>query len=403
MRCAEAGGRTKPQALPALAPEVLAHGERVMAVLRERMEAAGGTLDFADFMRWVMYAPAVGYYTGGMAKFGAAGDFVTAPEVSPLFARTLARQVAEILAKLGSKADVLEFGAGSGALATDLLLELARLEALPERYLILEVSPGLRALQRERLLCAAPHLLERVLWLDAWPQDFVGVMLGNEVLDAMPLRILQRVSGVICRLGVGYDAQGLAWSTLPASGDDMAIWAGLEAQRGTAFPEGYRVEFHPELAGWVEGVAQALQRGVLLLFDYGATGQELYAPERWMGTLRCHLRHHAHDDPLVYPGLQDLTAWVDFSRLARCAQVAGLGVLGYTMQAHFLLGCGLDKVFEQGFAEAQREVDRLQLAQAFKTLMMPGEMGERFKVIALGKAFDADLSGFMVRDFRERL
>ena len=228
MRCAasatastrDMGGRV---ALPTLAPDVLAHGARVAAYLRDCVMQAGGKLDFAEFMQQSLYAPGLGYYAAGMAKFGAQGDFVTAPEVSPLFAQSLAQQVAEILQRLGAGAEVLEFGAGSGALATELLLELERLEALPERYLILEVSSSLRALQHERLLCAAPHLLERVLWLDAWPQDFVGVMLGNEVLDAMPLRILQRVSGDICRLGVSYDAQGLVWSTLPASGEDMAI------------------------------------------------------------------------------------------------------------------------------------------------------------------------------------
>ncbi|MEW5838351.1 MAG: SAM-dependent methyltransferase [Pseudomonadota bacterium] len=381
----------------------MAQSELVMARVRAEIEAAGGVLDFADYMRLALYSPGLGYYAGGMAKFGAAGDFVTAPEVSPLFARTLAGQVAEVLDSLGVAAEVLEFGAGSGKLASELLLELERRGALPVRYLILELSSGLRAAQHERLANDAPHLLDRVVWLDAWPVDFVGVMLANEVLDAMPLRILQAQAGGAQRLGVAFDGQGLVWAAAPASDADLAVLAELEAARGGRFAEGYRVEFHPELPGWLESMSQALGKGVALLFDYGATAQELYAAERGMGTLRCHLRQHAHDNPLLYPGVQDITAWVDFSRVARSARVSGLGVLGYTTQAHFLLGCGMDKVFEQGFAEAQREVDRLQLAQGFKTLMMPGEMGERFKVIALGKGVDAALSGFAVRDFRERL
>ena len=385
--------------LPKLEPEVLLHGERVRAFLGEQIARVGGALDFAEFMRLALYAPDVGYYAAGMTKFGAAGDFVTAPEVSPLFARTLARQVAEVLGELGS-GEVLEFGAGSGAMALELLLELERLDALPIRYLILEVSASLRAVQRERLVQAAPHLLERVVWLEAWPQDFVGVMLGNEVLDAMPVRILEVTAGEPLRLAVSDSAQGFVWAKLPACADDLRVLAELTAARGEAFAEGYQVEFHPDVPGWMRGVAQALKQGVVLLFDYGAAARELYAPERWMGTLRCHLRHHAHNDPLVYPGLQDMTAWVDFSRVARCAHDSGLDVLGYTMQAHFLLGCGLAEVYEQAFATAEREVDRLRLAQGFKTLMMPGEMGERFKVLALGRSVEGDLAGFGVRDFR---
>ncbi|HES75397.1 MAG TPA: SAM-dependent methyltransferase [bacterium] len=354
-------------------------------------------------MRLALYAPSLGYYAAGMTKFGAAGDFVTAPEVSPLFARSLARQLAEVLSSLGAGAEMLEFGAGSGALAVELLLALERLQCLPSRYLILEVSASLREVQRERLKQSAPHLLERVVWLEAWPQDFVGVMLGNEVLDAMPVRMLEVTAREPLRVAVGDSAHGLVWAKLPASEDDLRVLAELEAARGEAFPEGYRVEFHPDLPGWLQGVAQALKQGLVLLFDYGAAAHEFYAPERWMGTLRCHLRHYAHNDPLIYPGLQDITAWVDFSRVARCAKNSSLDVVGYTMQAHFLLGCGLAEVYEQAFAEAEREVDRLRLAQGFKTLMMPGEMGERFKVMALGKGLDVSLSGFAMRDFRGRL
>lgn len=407
MRCVESRS-SAAQGLPMLAPEVLAHGAHVLAMLREQMDAAAdGVLDFAEFMRLALYAPSLGYYAAGMTKFGAAGDFVTAPEVSPLFARTVAHQVAEVLSSLGQDAEVLEFGAGSGALMLELLLALERSQCLPSRYLVLEVSASLRAAQRERLAQAAPHLLQRVVWLEAWSQDFVGVMLGNEVLDAIPVRILEitasRPVRLAVRLALDNASQGLVWAQQAASEADLEVLAELESARGEAFPEGYRVEFHPEFPGWLSGLAQALKQGVVVLFDYGAAAHELYAPERWMGTLRCHLRHHAHNDPLIHPGLQDITAWVDFSRVARCAQVSGLDVLGYTMQAHFLLGCGLADVYEQAFATAEREVDRLRLAQGFKTLMMPGEMGERFKVMALGKGVDMPLSGFALRDFRGRL
>ncbi|MGD9708504.1 MAG: class I SAM-dependent methyltransferase [Halothiobacillaceae bacterium] len=388
--------------MPVLPPEVLAHGERVLDHLYRRIEAAGGALDFADFMREALYAPGLGYYAAGLPKFGAAGDFVTAPEVSPLFGRALARQVAEVLERLGA-GDVLEFGAGSGKLAVELLLELERLGRLPERYLILDVSASLRAVQRERIEARAPHLLERVAWIDAWPEGFGGVIVGNEVLDALPLRLLEIGTEGAVRLAVTLEEGRLAWTRVPASDSDRAVLAEIEASRGEAFPPGYRVEFHPELPGWVAGLAHALRQGAAFLFDYGGSARELYAPERWMGTLRCHLRHHAHDDPLLHPGLQDITAWVDFSRVAACAAEAGLDVLGYTMQAHFLLGCGLAEVYEQAFAEAGGEAEQLRLAQGFKTLMMPGEMGERFKVIALGKGVDGPLSGFAMRDFRDRL
>lgn len=401
MRCVS----PRPQrggGLPVLPPEVLEHGERVLARLRSRIEEAGGALDFADFMREALYAPGLGYYAAGLPKFGAAGDFVTAPEVSPLFGRALARQVAEVLEQVEG-GDVLEFGAGSGALAVEMLLELERLGRLPSRYLILDVSASLRVVQRERIERRAPHLLERVAWIDAWPEGFAGVIVGNEVLDALPLRLLEIGSDGPVRLGVTLGEEGLGWTRLSASDEDRAVLAEIEAARDVPFPPGYRVEFHPELPGWFAGLAHALRQGVAFLFDYGGNTREMYAPERWMGTLRCHLRHHAHDNPLLYPGLQDITAWVDFSRVAECAARAGLDVLGYTMQAHFLLGCGLAQVYDAAFSEAGGEADQLRLAQGFKTLMMPGEMGERFKVIALGRGVDGPLSGFAMRDFRDRL
>ncbi len=401
MRCASPRP-LRVDGLPQLAPEVLAHGGQVLSHLRARIGAAGGALDFADFMREALYAPGLGYYAAGLPKFGAAGDFITAPEVSPLFGRALARQVAEVLGAVAD-GDVLEFGAGSGALAVELLLELERLERLPVRYLILDLSASLRVVQRERIARHAPHLLARVTWVDAWPEGFRGVIVGNEVLDALPLRLLEVTEDGPVRLGVSIGDAGLAWQRLPATDEDRAVLADIQARRGEAFPVGYRVEYHPELPGWLSGLAHALEQGVAILFDYGGTARELYAPERWMGTLRCHLRHHAHDDPLIHPGLQDITAWVDFSRVAEAAHAAGLDLLGYTMQAHFLLGCGLAQVYEQAFAERASEADQLRLAQGFKTLMMPGEMGERFKVIALGKNLDMPLSGFAMRDFRDRL
>jgi len=401
MRCVPPTARRNP-GLPVLPPEVLAHGERMLDHLSLRMEAAGGALDFADFMREALYAPGLGYYTAGLPKFGAAGDFVTAPEVSPLFGRALARQVAEVLEQVDG-GEILEFGAGSGKLAVELLLELERLGSLPACYRILDVSAGLRTVQRECIEAQAPHLLGRVAWIDAWPQDFCGVIVGNEVLDALPVRLLEIDQEGPVRLGVRLEEGRLAWTRLPATAEDRAVLGEIDARRGEGFPPGYRVEFHPELPGWVAGLAHALRQGVAFLFDYGGSARELYAPERWMGTLRCHLRHHAHDDPLLHPGLQDITAWVDFSRVAAAAQAAGLEVLGYTMQAHFLLGCGLAQVYEQAFAQAGGEADQLRLAQGFKTLMMPGEMGERFKAIALGKDVDGPLSGFAMRDFRDRL
>jgi len=401
MRCASPAA-FKDAGLPRLSPEILVHGARVESHIRQQIVAAGGVLDFADYMREALYAPGLGYYAAGLPKFGPEGDFVTAPEVSPLFGRTLARQVAEGLEAVPD-GSVLEFGAGSGALAVELLLELERLGWLPERYLILDLSVSLRAAQRERIERHALHLLERVEWIDAWPEGFRGVMVGNEVLDALPLRLLEIAEYGPVRLGVAEGEGGMRWARLPATDEDRIVLAEIEARRGEVFPVGYRIEYHPELPGWLAGLSHALAQGIIILFDYGGTARELYAPERWMGTLRCHLRHHAHDDPLIHPGLQDITAWVDFSRVTEAARSAGLDLLGYTMQAHFLLGCGMARIYEHAFAEAGGEADRLRLAQGFKTLMMPGEMGERFKVIALGSGVNTPLSGFASRDFRDRL
>jgi SAM-dependent MidA family methyltransferase len=365
-----------PPTLPPPSAEALAHSARLIEHLRDRMAAADGWLSFADYMEQALYAPGLGYYASGTAKLGPAGDFVTAPELSPLFGRTLARPVAEVLKQTGG--DVLELGAGSGRLARDLLGELDRLDALPTRYLILEVSPDLRARQRSLLEQQAPHVLERVVWLDGLPETLTGVVLGNEVLDALPVHLLHRVGGVWMERGVVWN-DGFAWGDRPASTDLPP--ADIPAT------EGYLTEVCPAAAALLESLAERLQQGLLLFIDYGFPRAEYYHPQRSMGTLRVHYRHHSLDDPFFHPGLADITAHVDFTALA----ATGLDLLGYTSQSNFLLNAGLLDLLGELDPDT---LDYLRAASSVQKLLQPTEMGELFKVIALGRGLAGAPTGF---------
>lgn len=390
--------------LPDLQAAELAHVMRVQDMIGEQIIAAGGWLGFADFMRLALYAPGLGYYSAGATKFGAAGDFVTAPEMSPLFGRCLARQCAEVLVHTGG--DILEFGAGSGVLAATLLRELAELAALPARYRILEVSADLRERQREHVGKLPADLRARVEWLDRLPARAIsGIVLANEVLDAMPVErfVVQHApSGApaIESLGVVLDSRGnLCESRRPAPAPFAAAVTALLRELPAALPSGYSSELCLELAPWVTSLGLMLERGVALLVDYGLPRRQLYHPDRAAGTLQCHFRHRAHADPLHYVGLQDITAWVDFTRVAEAADAAELAVLGFVTQAGFLIGCGIDNVL----AGAPTERERLVQAGEARRLMMPGEMGESFKVMALGRGFDRPLRGFAWQDLRGSL
>ena len=369
--------------------------------LTAQIEAAGGALPFDRYMETALYAPGLGYYVNGRRKFGEAGDFVTAPEVSPLFSRCLARQTAECLRNLGG-GSILEVGAGSGRMAADMLAELEALDALPERYQILEVSPSLQQTQFDTLSRTVPHLLPIVQWLADLPvSGFRGVLVGNELLDAMPVHRFRRAGDAWQELAVGVEGGTFCdhWTTLRSPGLAEALQR-LWPDAGDA-DDGYSSEINMRLAPWLHAVAASMDAGYLILIDYGYTQREYYHAERRQGTLICHFRHRAFTDPYLLPGLQDMTANVDFTALAGAAVSLGFELSGYTTQAHFLIDNGLEQMLSVSDpADVQRH---MQLMQGVKKLTLPGEMGERFKVMALARSASPALSGFRSRDMRDRL
>jgi SAM-dependent MidA family methyltransferase len=384
--------------LPPPSAEAQAHSARLAALIREEMERSGGRIGFDRFMELALYAPGLGYYSAGSRKFGEGGDFVTAPELSSLFSRCLARQCAEVLAGLGG-GDILEFGAGSGVMAADILAELEALERLPDHYYILELSAELRARQQATLGERVPQLAERVVWLDALPAPgFVGVVLANEVLDAMPVQRFRIHEGEPLELCVVWNGERFE---LDADAPDAALYDRLKAlQTEFSLGEGYTSELNLRAEEWVGGLGGFLQRGVALLIDYGFPRSEFYHPQRDGGTLMCHHRHRAHDDALVLVGLQDITAHVDFTAVGEAALAAGLTVRGYTSQANFLIANGLTELLAGEEGELKQQ---LTLAAQVKRLTMPGEMGELFKVMALSREWEGALRGFALRDERGRL
>ncbi len=389
-----------PLDLPEPSADELAHSARVAERVRLELDKHRGWIDFARYMEIALYEPGLGYYSAGARKLGPEGDFITAPEVAPVFSRCLAAQCAEVLEHSGGDS-ILELGAGSGALAAELLLELERLQALPRRYAILDLSADLRERQLHTLRLRAPGLLPRVEWLDRLPEGFRGLMLGNEVLDALPIERFRVRAGRVWPLGVAWRQGGFALEEGPEDAALGRAIARIEQDLGAPLADGYESELNLRLRPWLAGLAAALERGVLLFVDYGLPRREYYAAERRQGTLLCHYRHRFHDDALWRPGLQDIGAWVDFTAVADAGLEVGLDVLGYSTQAHFLLGCGLADQLE--FAADRPDAERLRLAREVQLLTLPGEMGERFKVIALAKGYDAPLRGFGVRDLRHAL
>lgn len=386
--------------LPALTPDEAAHSARLAERVSAEIARAGGWISFARYMEMALYEPGLGYYSAGASKLGAAGDFVTAPEVAPVFSRCVAVQCAEILGHLGD-GDVLELGAGSGVMAADVLAELGRLGRLPARYLILDVSADLRERQRLTIEQAVPHLAGRVEWLDRLPDAFEGVVVANEVLDAMPVERFAIRGGEVDALGVTEHCGRFAWSEIRGSHALREQVRAIADEVGAPWPDRYVSELNTGLASWMTAVAAALTRGAMLFVDYGLPRREYYSPERSAGTLLCHFRHRFHDDPFDRIGLQDITAWVDFTAVAEAAVAAGLEVAGYATQAHFLIGNGIrDFLADVGDLDV---VQRVNLSRQAMMLTLPGEMGERFKVLALTSGYDATLRGFAVRDLRHTL
>ncbi|KGE01657.1 hypothetical protein JL37_00065 [Achromobacter sp. RTa] len=393
--------RPAPANLPALPPAALEHSEAAAAHLRDAIAANGGWLPFDRWMAQALYAPGLGYYAAGNVKLAEAdgdarapaGDFVTAPQLTPLFARTLARQAAQVLRQTRTDT-VLEFGAGTGALAEGVLAELDAMGLAQTRYLILEVSADLRARQAERLAAYG----DRVQWLDALPKAFSGCVLANEVLDAMPVSMFRwGEDGTVLERGVALDAsQGFVWEDRPA----QPALAAFVADRMPALP-GYVSEVNAQGEAWIAAMGGWLERGAALLVDYGFPRSEYYHPQRAGGTLMCHLRHHAHGDPFTAPGLQDITAHVDFTAMADAAQAAGLQVLGYTSQARFLMNAGLMELLAQlDPADVQNYAKTVAPVQK---LLSEAEMGELFKVLAVGRGITEPLAGFSRGDRLDKL
>ncbi|MEX0431360.1 class I SAM-dependent methyltransferase [Spiribacter insolitus] len=394
--------RRAPPSPPAPDANAADHSRR----LRERIDAAiamaGGAMDFADYMALALYAPGLGYYSAGQARFGPGGDFTTAPLMSALFSQTLAHEVRRIL-EAADGDTVLEFGAGTGQMAADLLLELHRMERLPARYLIIEVSADLRAEQARTLETLPASVRNRVEWLERLPTAaFRGAVLANEVLDALPVQRFQRTENAIHNLAVGVDGDGeLCWRPQPADDALTSAVSDIESDLGGRLPPGYCSEWCPSLQPWVAALGDIIEAGAALLIDYGYPRREFYHPQRATGTLLCHYRHRAHDDPFFWPGLQDITASVDFTAAARAGAAAGLDVLGFATQGNFLAGAGLPGIIEERAASDPNQA--AELAQQAKPLLFPDEMGERFKVLGLGRGLEKPLPGFGFTDHRARL
>ncbi|MEK7323620.1 MAG: SAM-dependent methyltransferase [Pseudomonadota bacterium] len=386
--------------LPPPGAEAEAHSARLRELIVAEIAAAGGAISFARFMELALYAPGLGYYSAGARKFGAAGDFITAPELSPLFARCVARQCAQVLHGLG-QGDVLEVGAGSGVLAADLLAALAELGSLPEQYFILELSADLRERQQRLLRERVPEWSSRVVWLNRLPAaPFRGVVLANELLDALPVHLFTIAEMGPRELLVGETGGTLQWRLAPLTDARLqtridAIHQELSEEQ---LPAGYTSEINLAAEAWLRSMADVLQAGAILLIDYGFPRREYYHPQRAGGTLMCHYRHRAHGDPLIMLGLQDITAHLDFTALAEAALEVDLTVAGYTTQGAFLLATGIT---EQLAATAAAQ--QLQRAQEVKKLTLPHEMGELFKVMALTRGVDEPLLGFAWRDLRTKL
>ncbi|HTR05662.1 MAG TPA: SAM-dependent methyltransferase [Paraburkholderia sp.] len=389
----------EPDSLPVPEPIALAQSEALEATLRAEIAAAGGWLPFDRYMERALYAPGLGYYGGGARKFGLladdGSDFVTAPELSPLFAATLARAVGEALSASGTRR-LMEFGAGTGRLAAGVMLALDAAGVPFDSYAIVDLSGELRERQRETITRLAPALLERVSWLDALPAQFEGVVIGNEVLDAMPVRLFARKDAVWHERGVSVNAEGaFVFADQPAnSGRDAGRLNGSTASAlaGIEGSENYVTETHEAALAFTRTVCAMLARGAAFFIDYGFPRHEYYHAQRAQGTLMCHYRHRAHGDPFLYPGLQDITAHVEFTGIAEAGVEAGADLLGYTSQARFLMNAGITEVL--GEIDPRDPQRFLPAANAVQKLVSEAEMGELFKVIAFSRGIDETIAAF---------
>lgn len=381
------------------------HSCAVQEMICAEIATAGGWIPFTRYMELALYAPGMGYYCGGAAKFGGTGDFVTAPEISPLFGKAVAQQGVQVLECMGENSNnILEFGAGSGKLALDLLLEMEKLERLPKHYFILEVSGELQNRQKELFEKLAPHLLSRVDWLEHLPAKFEGLILANEVLDAMPVHLVVWRGTNLFERGVAWNGRALEWSDHILVNRELFKVARELSPQINSDGENvgtYVSEISLSTRRFMRSLAGILQQGAIVLIDYGFGYSEYYHSQRNRGTLMCHYRHHAHEDPFYFPGLQDITSHVDFSAIAQVATAEGLELLGYTSQAHFLINCGITEILAR--IPAENAGDFLPLANQLQKLVSPAEMGELFKVIVFGKNIQQPLVGFTSGDKSRQL
>lgn len=375
--------------LPEPSAAALATSQMLSQRIASAIDDAGGWLPFSQYMELALYAPGAGYYAAGSHKLGGRGDFTTAPEMTPLFGRTLARQLADLLPQTGGT--LYEFGAGSGVLAADILDALEAMDCLPACYAILDLSPDLIERQQATLRQRVPHLMERIVWLDSLPEQLDGIVIGNEVLDAMPCELLIYQQDWLQR---GITVRDGAFVFENRRIDDPALYA--LAQQRIPPQDGYVTEISLANQAFMRSLADRLVRGAILLIDYGFPEREYYHPQRHMGTLIGHYRHHTIDDPFYLPGLMDLTCHVDFTAIAVAGTEAGLDLIGYTTQAQFLVNAGITEELQA--LDPSNHERYLPNVSAAQKLMSPAEMGELFKVIGFGRGVDIDWTGFASGD-----
>lgn len=376
--------------LPEPSSEAQAASHQLMAFIQQEITTSGGWISFARYMELALYAPHLGYYTGGATKLGYAGDFITAPEMSPLFGGALANFALTVLPQ--TKNQIMEFGAGTGKLAFDLLTELHHQGKAPDRYYIVELSGELRARQEQLL-----KDFSEVVWLQQMPLSFSGLVLGNEVLDAMPVQLVKKTESAWVEVGVGWQEGTFQWAEMPLKNIKFL----QQIPQAEKLPIGYLTELHATAQGFMSSVAQMLgvdnavdnaadNGGLALFIDYGFPAAEYYLHQRDQGTLMCHYRHHAHSEPFYWPGLQDITSHIDFSAMCQAGELAGLELQCYTSQAAFLLQMGIGELLLRTSPEDPMRY--LPQANALQKLVSPAEMGELFKVLAMGVNVDLPLS-----------
>ena len=385
-----------PTLLPSASIDSQAICQQLTQLIQQKIAQAGGWISFAEFMHMALYTPGLGYYSGGAKKFGQDGDFVTAPEISPLFAQTVALQALQILACGDAKnlnCNILELGAGTGQLAADLLLELDRLNCLPKQYFILEVSAYLRQVQCETCQAKLPqHLYEKLVWLDELPEKMSGLILGNEVLDAIAAHVIHKTAEGWRERGVSFNSDKTSefiWQDAALTQPNLVEY--LPQSLAEHLPIGYITEVNPAASALVRSFADMLETGAILLIDYGFGAAEYYHPQRSQGTLMCHYQQLAHDNPLINIGLQDITAHIDFTSIAMLHDPTSMRLAGYSSQAQFLINCGILNILQRHSPEG---VEYMKLAAAAQKLLSPAEMGELFKVICFTKNIDEPLIGF---------